>query len=98
VALPVTAGVAADSRMTVGLRPDHIDVHETAVPGSFAVQVASYEATGSETMLFVTREGQSLTIVTKDRLSLDIGMTVWIRPDMSRAHFFAADGRRAEGN
>ncbi len=97
-ALPVPAGVSADSRMTVGLRPDHLSVHAAEVPGAFPAQVTSFEATGAETMLFVTKEGRPLTIVTKDRLALNPGATVWLRPDSAQAHFFAADGKRAAGN
>jgi multiple sugar transport system ATP-binding protein len=97
-ALPIPAGVAADSRMTVGLRPDHLSVHPAEVAGGFPAQVTSFEATGAETMLFVTKEGRPLTVVTKDRLALNPGATVWLRPDLAHAHFFAADGKRAAGN
>ena len=96
--LPVPAGVAADSRMTVGLRPDHLTAHATEVAGAFPVEVTSFEATGAETMLFVVKEGRPLTVVTKDRLALNPGATVWLRPDLRHAHFFAADGKRAAGN
>ena len=96
--LPLRQGVVADSRMTVGLRPDHITVSETPMPGGFSAAVTSYEATGSETMLFVTKEDRQLTIVTKDRLHLATGKQVWLKPDLSHAHFFAADGARARGN
>ena len=97
-ALPVRPGVTPDARMSLGLRPDHITVHPSAVDGAFAAQVTSFEATGAETMLFVLKEGRPLTVVTKERLALAQGDTVFLLPDPAHAHFFAADGRRAEGN
>ena len=97
-AMPVPEGVAADSRMTIGLRPDHIGAYEAEAPGAFPAKVTSYEATGSETMLFVNKDGQAITVVTKDRLHLATGKTVWLKPDLTQAHLFGADGIRAGGN
>ena len=57
--------------------------------------MASSEATGSETMLFVTRDGAPLTVVTKARLSLTAGQAVWITPDLAQAHYFDAGELRA---
>ena len=97
LAVPVPPGIIADTRMTIGLRPDHIAVQAGEALGAFAADVVSYEVTGSETMLFVVKDGQPLTVVTKDRLTLAAGNTVWLKPDLNRAHFFAADGSRAKG-
>jgi multiple sugar transport system ATP-binding protein len=97
-ALPLPMGLHQTARMTLGLRPDHITVSLDPVAGAFAASVASYEATGSETMLFVSKGDQHLTVVTKARLDLAAGRTVWLTPDLSRAHFFAADGQRAKGS
>ena len=85
--------MAGTGPMTLGLRPDHITAHPTE--GAFAATVVSTEATGSETMLFVSKGDVRLTIVTKDRLALETGSTVWLTPDLGRAHVFAADGSRA---
>ena len=94
--VPLPAGVAATGNMTLGLRPDHIAVADQPSPGAFAASVASLEATGSETMLFATRDGQRVTVVTKDRLALAPGATVWLTPDLTRSHWFAADGTNAQ--
>lgn len=96
--IPLPPGIASDTRMMVGLRPDHITVHDAPIAEGFPAQVTSFEATGAETMLFVERNGQPLTVVTKDRLALALGQTVWLRPEPGRAHFFASDGTRAGGN
>ena len=95
--MPLPDGVEPDARMTVGLRPDHIAVSETRTDGAFAAEVVSCEDTGSETTLFVRVDDRSLTIVTKERLHLVTGKSVWLKPDLPRAHFFASDGQRAKG-
>ena len=97
-ALPLPDGVEPDARMTVGFRPDHIAVSETRMDGGFAAEVASHEATGSETTLFVKVDDRSLTIVTKERLHLATGKMVWLKPNQARAHFFASNGQRAKGS
>jgi len=95
--LPAPTGAAGDGTMTVGFRPDHITVVDEGTPGAFAAEVTSYEATGSETMLFVIKGGQALTVVTKDRLQLAAGKAVWLKPDVAHAQYFGADGTRVQG-
>ncbi|WDR01337.1 sn-glycerol-3-phosphate ABC transporter ATP-binding protein UgpC [Devosia algicola] len=96
-AIPVQGKIENGSDITVGFRPDHITVVEPGTSSAFPTKVASYEATGSETMLFVTKADQPLTVVTKDRLHLTAGDTVWLKPDMSKAHYFGGDGIRVAG-
>ena len=91
-AVPVPQGAGP---MTLGVRPDHLSVAVEPKAGAFAATVASSEATGSETMLFVMRDGVALTVVTKARLDLKAGQAVWITPDLSQAQFFDAAGQRA---
>ena len=91
--LPVRA--ATGSRMTVGLRPDHIEVRPRAEPGAFAARLVGFEATGSETMLFLERDAMALTVVTKKRLDFGEGDTLWLAPMTDRAHLFDAHGRRS---
>ena len=97
-ALPLPFSLQGSQRATLGLRPDHIAVSLTQGEGAFPAEVASYEATGAETLLFVTCGHQRLTLVTKLRLDLAAGRVVWLTPDPSKAHFFAEDGRRAVGD
>lgn len=92
--LPLPDGAQVEGEMTVGFRPDHIKIVAPDTQGAFPTKVTSYEATGSETMLFVTKEEQPLTIVTKDRVQLAAGETVWLRPDHAQALYFGADGVR----
>jgi multiple sugar transport system ATP-binding protein len=97
-ALPLPEAAGTDKTLSVGFRPDHIIVHDKETPGAFSAQVTSYEATGSETMLFVTKNGQAMTVVTKERLHLKAGDIVWLTPDLDWVHFFGADGKRLAGH
>lgn len=94
--LPLPAGVAATPIMTLGLRPDQIGVAAQPSSGAFAATVVALEATGSETMLFATVAGHRLTVLTKDRLALTAGATVWLSPDLTHSHLFAADGTNVQ--
>ena len=96
--LPLPTTLLGCHRATLGLRPDHIAVNMIQGEGAFPVEVASYEATGGETFLFVTRDGKRMTVVTKLRLDLAAGRVVWLTPDLTKAHFFDEDGRRVGGN
>ena len=96
--LPVPTSLQGSLRATLGLRPDHIAVSLTQGEGAFPAVVASYEATGGETFLFVTCGDTRLTLVTKRRLELAAGQLVWLTPDLAMAHFFAEDSRRAVGD
>ena len=92
--VPLPFACAEATALTMGLRPDHFAASLTRTDTGFAATIASFEVTGSETMLFLTGESQSLTVVTKNRLALHNGQTIWLTPDLAQAHFFAADGRR----
>ncbi|TYB77588.1 ABC transporter ATP-binding protein [Maritimibacter fusiformis] len=94
VALPLPDGVTGEAGMSLGIRPDAIEVVAEQTPGAFQAQVTSLEATGSETMLFAVRDGIAITVVTKARLASGAGDQVWLRPDAGAMHLFGADGQR----
>ena len=95
-AVPLPQGLRKTPTMTLGLRPDHMTASLSQQDGAFSASVLSYEATGSETMVFVARGDRRLTLLTKERLDLAAGQTVWLTPDLSKAHHFADDGLRAD--
>ncbi len=92
--VPLPEGVAPEPRMTLGVRPDAFEVVAPDTLGAFPARVATFEATGAETMLFAEAAGREITVVTKARLDLATGVPVWLRPDMAAAHLFGGDGRR----
>ncbi len=95
--VPLAEGVQFDDTVTVGVRPDAITVFESPEPGAFAAKVTAMEATGSETMLFAERDGQSVTVVTKARVDAAPGTAVWLKPDHAAIHVFGPDDMRVDG-
>ena len=93
-ALPVCPGVAVaeGTRLTIGLRPDHIDVvdDEDAIPA----RLIALEPTGAETVIIADVAGTSVTVVTRDRVARLPGDTIGLRPARDRQLYFDADGRR----
>ena len=93
-ALELAPGVRGGGRMTAGWRPDAIAISPEAIDGGFPAKVVSYEATGSETMIFAEKEGRTITVVTKERPQVSDGDGVWLAPVPGEVHLFGEDERR----
>ena len=79
--------------ITIGLRPDHIDIGHEATAGVAATLIA-YEPTGSETIVNVELAAQPITITTRTRLSLTLGSPIRITPTLAQQHYFDVNGAR----
>lgn len=79
--------------LTVGIRPDHIDIGEAQADGVEARLIA-YEPTGSETMVTAELAGKPITITTRARLSLMPGAVIRVAPIAAQQHYFDAHGLR----
>ena len=92
--LPVDPALklAAGAPLTVGVRPDHIDV----VSGDDGVvaRVVALEPTGAETLAMVELAGSMITIVTRQRLTVKPGDPIRLRPVLGQQLYFGADGQR----
>lgn len=87
-------GLMHGQRVTIGVRPEHLAV---GGPGEGAIEavVKVVEPTGSETHLVAEAGGRELTAVSRERLALQPGERVGLRPDPARLHVFdAATGER----
>ena len=78
--------------VTCGIRPEHFQLGT----GELDCEVAVVEPTGSETLVLSRTNGQSVTAVFKDRLSVKPGERITLRPDPAKLQFFDADGRRLD--
>ena len=89
--------LSADAPLTIGVRPDHVDV-VTGDCGDgdegLAARVVALEPTGSETLMMAELAGDVVTVVTKQRLALNPGDPVRLRPVMARQLYFDASGQR----
>ena len=93
-ALDLPADVRDGSRLNAGWRPDAIAIAPEAATGAFPAKVVTYEATGSETMVFAEKDGQAITVVTKARPRISSGDTIWLAPDPGEVHLFGEDEQR----
>jgi multiple sugar transport system ATP-binding protein len=93
--LPVdpALGSLPGARLTLGVRPDHIDVITQGSDG-VAGRVLSIEPTGAETLVMAELAGAAITIVTRERLALRPGDPIRLRPVPGRQLYFDAAGRR----
>jgi len=95
--LPVDSALAAEAgdAITVGVRPDHIEVVGDGSDG-IAARVVALEPTGAETLAVAELAGTIITIVTKERLALKPGNPIRLRPMLDKQLYFDARGQRIQ--
>ena len=81
------AGVSGP--VTYGIRPEHLDLGQ-----GHEAQVKLTEPTGSETMVLMSLDTQSLTGVFRARITEPEGASLQVRPQTEHIHLFDANGVR----
>ena len=79
--------------ITIGLRPDHIDISDDASAGVTATLIA-LETTGSETIVNVELAARLITITSRARISQTPGSPIQIVPRLEQQHYFDETGER----
>jgi len=94
--LPLEArpNLAEGAPLTVGIRPEHLQIVPAGTPGAIPATVAVVEPTGSDTTVIAKAEGGNLTVVVRDRVSLKPSETIALKPLAHQAHLFDAQGKR----
>jgi multiple sugar transport system ATP-binding protein len=94
-ALPVdpTLALEVGAPLTIGVRPDHVDVVSDGIAG-VAARLLALEPTGAETLAMAECAGTTVTIVTKARLALKPGDPIRLRPALNKQLYFDAKGQR----
>lgn len=96
--LPVPAamrGALRESRLTLGIRPEHLHLVEPGTPDALSGTLFTNENMGPESLVTIDRgEDQRLTarIFTDDALTVDGTATLGF--ELSRLHLFGPDGQR----
>lgn len=93
--LPVDPALvlAHGADLTLGVRPDHVEVVTDAGAGVSA-RVIALEPTGAETLVMADLAGATVTLVTRERLTLLPGDPIHLRPVLDRQLYFGANGQR----
>jgi len=76
------------SRVTLGIRPEHVEVSHSWTAGSFAASVYVNELMGSETLVFLSVAGQQLVARAREDFRAEVESSVWMKLDGSKCHFF----------
>jgi multiple sugar transport system ATP-binding protein len=84
LALPRDAGLSEGQKVTLGIRPEHLDLD----PAGFSATVAVVEPTGSETHVVLRLGSREIVAVFRDRKALKPGETLALRPDAPMIHLF----------
>ena len=92
-ALPLgrAAALADGAGVTVGIRPEHVEI---GGEGDLVAPVDLVESTGHGIILHLRVQDQPFKVLTTDRRNLDPGPTVPLRFAPDRLHLFGADGER----
>ena len=95
--LPVDPALAAEAgdAVTIGIRPDHIEVVSDGSHG-IAARIVTLEPTGAETLAMAELAGTTITFVTKQRLALKPGDPIRLRPMLDKQLYFDARGQRIQ--
>ena len=87
-----TGGSNADA--ILGIRPEHVEILETASPGTVEATVDIDEPMGSDSLLWLSVEGQQISVRVPPERSIAPGTAVHLRPDISKASLFNAASER----
>ena len=86
----------ADGEVTLGLRPEHIQVSATQRDGWFPADVYVTELMGSETFVIVEIGKKRIIARAASDFRAESGSNVWLNLDLGKAHWFDHSGRRLE--
>jgi multiple sugar transport system ATP-binding protein len=92
--LEMLKGVTPDQDITLGIRPEHVQVAISESAGWLPASVYVTELMGSETFVFLNLSDNRIIARAASEFRAEVETTVWIKLDMSRAHFFDRDGKR----
>ncbi|WP_319529694.1 sn-glycerol-3-phosphate ABC transporter ATP-binding protein UgpC [uncultured Cohaesibacter sp.] len=86
--LPLPQSVPAIDKVTLGVRPEALQLVSKPQQGSISAQVIVVEATGSETELVLRKGSDELIASFRDRISIRPGETVHLKSDPDKFHLF----------
>ncbi len=92
--LPPSANVAEGQRVIYGIRPEHLSLASSGV----SLVLTLIEPTGAETLVSGRTGTVGVVGAFRDRLSAQVGESVYVQPDQSQVHLFDGEtGKRLNG-
>jgi len=80
--------LSGESRLTMGIRPEHVQVLTAPQDGTIAANVYVTELMGNETFVFLSLGANRLIARAPADFRADLESKVWLRLAMEKAHFF----------
>ena len=80
--------LSAHPRLTIGIRPEHVQVLTTPQDGELAASVYVTELMGNETFVFLSLGANRLIARAPADFRADVESKVWLRFAIEKAHFF----------
>ncbi len=85
---PPAAAAALGQQVLYGIRPEHLQIADPRT--GIRAEVVVVEPTGADTQVFAKIGPTEITFVSRDRLDVRPGDTLYMKPDLQRAHLFDA--------
>jgi len=89
---------ATSGEISIGLRPEHLELCEKNTSGCFVGQLSYKENLGSDVFLYVTLNGGSHRLIVRAKPlqahDLAVDEELWVKPDQNKVIVFGADGKR----
>jgi len=86
--------LAGQSNLTMGIRPEHVQVLTEPQDGAIAATVYVTELMGNETFVFLSVGTHRLIARAPADFRAEVESKVWIRIAVEKVHFFDANGNR----
>jgi multiple sugar transport system ATP-binding protein len=81
------------TKVLFGIRPEDLQLSSEGDGMPMTVEVVEF--TGREVELFGARDEERICVLVRERLGLKPEQTVWLKPNVERAHVFHADTGRS---
>lgn len=91
------SGFSGEQKLTIGIRPEHIQVLSEPQDGAIPATVYVTELMGNETFVFLSVGTNRLIARAPADFRADVESKVWLRIASEKAHFFNLEGNRTEG-
>jgi multiple sugar transport system ATP-binding protein len=93
--LPGNAGGQDGQKVVYGIRPEHLDLTDSA--SGLSAEVVVVEPTGAEVLVFARLAGQEVAVVFKERHRFSPGDRISLTPHTGTVHLFdKGSGERVE--
>lgn len=84
--------------VTLGIRPEHISIHDEPVPDATQMYLGVVEPTGAETTFILKSGDAELVVVKQGRFPFTPGTSLWVSFPTDKLHVFDTTGNAVAVN